>query len=41
VLEHDGREKKTLSLMLARLKNTEKDEKRPEFDRRLPAALGR
>jgi hypothetical protein len=38
VLEHDGREKKTLSLMLARLKNTEKDEKRPEYDRRLPAA---
>jgi hypothetical protein len=41
VLEHDGREKKTLSLMLARLKNTDKDEKKPEFDRRLPAALGR
>jgi hypothetical protein len=42
VLEHDGREKKTLALMLARLKNTEKDEKRTvEFDRRLPAAAGR
>jgi hypothetical protein len=41
VLEHDGREKKTLSLMLARLKNTDKDEKRPEFDRRLPASAGR
>jgi hypothetical protein len=41
VLEHDGREKKTLSLMLARLKNTEKDEKKPEFDRRPPAAIGR
>jgi hypothetical protein len=41
VLEHDGREKKTLSLMLARLKNIEKDEKRSEFERRLPAALGR
>jgi hypothetical protein len=41
VLEHDGKEKKTLSLMLARLKNTEKDEKRADFDRRLPAAAGR
>jgi hypothetical protein len=41
VLEHDGRERKTLSLMLARLKNTEKDEKRPEFDRRLPASAQR
>jgi hypothetical protein len=41
VLEHDGREKKTLSLMLARLKNLEKDEKRPEFERKLPAAAGR
>ncbi|KAF2028913.1 hypothetical protein EK21DRAFT_68722, partial [Setomelanomma holmii] len=41
VLEHDGREKKTLSLLLARLKNTEKDEKKPEFDRKLPAAAGR
>ncbi|KAH4194399.1 hypothetical protein HBH42_097120 [Parastagonospora nodorum] len=41
VLEHDGREKKTLALMLARLKNVEKDEKRPDFDRKLPSAAGR
>ncbi|KAH7066688.1 transcription initiation factor TFIID component TAF4 family-domain-containing protein [Paraphoma chrysanthemicola] len=41
VLEHDGREKKTLALMLARLKNTEKDEKKADFDRKLPAAAGR
>lgn len=41
VLEHDGREKKTLALMLARLKNMEKDEKRPDFDRKLPSAAGR
>jgi hypothetical protein len=41
VLEHDGREKKTLNLMLARLKNTDKDEKKPDFDRRPPAAIGR
>lgn len=41
VLENDGRERKTLSLMLARQKNTEKDEKKPEFDRRLPAGVGR
>jgi hypothetical protein len=39
VLESDGREKKTLALILARLKNTEKDEGRNvEFDKRLPAA---
>jgi hypothetical protein len=41
VLEHDGREKKTLALMLARLKNTEKDEKIAQFERKLPAAAGR
>lgn len=41
VLENDGREKKTLSLILMRQRNTEKDEKKPEFDRRLPAAAGR
>ncbi|KAJ4307595.1 hypothetical protein N0V94_009682 [Neodidymelliopsis sp. IMI 364377] len=41
VLENDGREKKTLTLILARLKNTEKDEGRVvEFDKRLPAAAG-
>ena len=39
VLENDGREKKTLTLILARLKNTEKDEGRTvELDRRLPTA---
>lgn len=39
VLENDGREKKTLTLILARLKNTEKDEGRiVELDRRLPTA---
>ncbi|KAL5118000.1 hypothetical protein ACEQ8H_004146 [Pleosporales sp. CAS-2024a] len=41
VLEHDGREKKTLALMLARLKNTERDENnKADLDRRLllPAA---
>lgn len=41
VLENDGREKKTLTVILARLKNTEKDEKRPDFDRRLPVGVGR
>jgi hypothetical protein len=41
VLEHDGREKKTLMLMLARLKNTDKDEWKADFERRLPAAAGR
>jgi len=41
VLENDGREKKTLAWMLMRQKNTDKDEKKPEFDRRLPAAAGR
>jgi hypothetical protein len=41
VLEHDGREKKTLTLMLARLKNTDKDEWKADFERRLPAAAGR
>jgi len=41
VLENDGREKKTLSLMLARQKNTDKDEKKPEFDRRVPAGVAR
>lgn len=40
VLENDGREKKTLALILARLKNTEKDEARAvEYDRRLPAGV--
>lgn len=39
VLENDGREKKTLTLILARLKNTEKDEGRSiDYDKRLPAA---
>jgi hypothetical protein len=39
VLENDGREKKTLTLILARLKNTEKDEGRTvELDRRPPTA---
>lgn len=39
VLESDGREKKTLTLILARLKNTEKDEGRNvDYDKRLPAA---
>lgn len=38
VLENDGREKKTLTLILARLKNTDKDEGRTsELDRRLAA----
>ncbi|KAF2827872.1 hypothetical protein CC86DRAFT_347688 [Ophiobolus disseminans] len=41
VLENDGREKKTLSLMLVRQKNTDKDEKKPDFDRRVPAGAGR
>ncbi|KAH8728045.1 transcription initiation factor TFIID component TAF4 family-domain-containing protein [Phaeosphaeriaceae sp. PMI808] len=41
VLEHDGREKKTLALMLARLKNTDKDERKQEPDRRLPPAVVR
>lgn len=41
VLENDGKEKKTLTLILARLKNTEKDEKKADFDRKLPAAAGR
>lgn len=40
VLENDGKEKKTLMLILARLKNTEKDEGRPvEYDRRPPAGI--
>lgn len=39
VLDNDGREKKTLALILARLKNSEKDEARnAEYDKRLPAA---
>lgn len=40
VLENDGREKKTLTLILARLKNTEKDEPRSAVDvhQRLPGA---
>ncbi|KAH7339201.1 transcription initiation factor TFIID component TAF4 [Pyrenochaeta sp. MPI-SDFR-AT-0127] len=43
VLENDGKEKKTLTLILARLKNTDKDinPKIVEYDRRLPAAAGR
>lgn len=43
VLENDGREKKTLTLILARLKNTDKDinPKAAEYDRRVPAAAGR
>jgi hypothetical protein len=39
VLENDGREKKTLTMILARLKNTEKDERRAEVDRRMPAGV--
>ncbi|KAF3036983.1 hypothetical protein E8E11_001841 [Didymella keratinophila] len=40
VLENDGREKKTLTLILARLKNTEKDEPRSamEIQQRMPGA---
>ena len=41
VLDHDGRDKKALAAMMVRLKNTEKDEKRPEFDRRMPSVSGR
>ncbi|KAF1844277.1 uncharacterized protein K460DRAFT_289547 [Cucurbitaria berberidis CBS 394.84] len=43
VLENDGREKKTLTVILARLKNTDKDlnPKTVEYDRRLPASAGR
>jgi hypothetical protein len=41
VLENDGREKKTLSLMLARQKNTDRDERRAEFVRSVPAGVGR
>ncbi|KAJ4373297.1 hypothetical protein N0V83_003591 [Neocucurbitaria cava] len=43
VLEDDGREKKSLSLILARLRNTDKDvnPRSAELDRRLPAAAGR
>ncbi|KAH9869948.1 hypothetical protein J1614_006869, partial [Plenodomus biglobosus] len=37
VLELDGREKKSLCLILARMKSTDKDEKKPDFDRRLPS----
>jgi len=40
VLENDGREKKTLTLILARLKNTEKDEPRSAMgiQQRMPGA---
>lgn len=39
VLENDGREKKTLTLILARLKNTEKDEPRSvDVQQRMPGA---
>ncbi|CBX99465.1 predicted protein [Plenodomus lingam JN3] len=40
VLELDGREKKSLCLILARMKSTDKDEKKAELDRRLPSAAG-
>ncbi|KAL6706004.1 hypothetical protein ACN47E_006106 [Coniothyrium glycines] len=41
VLENDGREKKTLTLILARLKNTDKDEKRGEQNKAMAAVAGR
>jgi hypothetical protein len=41
VLEDDGREKKTLAWLLARLPNTDKDGRKPEYDRRIPPAAGR
>jgi hypothetical protein len=40
VLEKDGKEKKTLTVILARLKNTDKDIK-SEPNRTLPAVAGR
>jgi len=39
VLDNDGREKKTLTVILARLKNTEKDTK-PEVNKAAPAVPG-
>jgi hypothetical protein len=41
VLEQDGREKKTLTMILARMKSTDRDEARAEVDRRVPAAGAR
>lgn len=39
VLENDGRERKTLTLILARLKNTDRDEPRPvDVQQRMPGA---
>lgn len=41
VLENDGKEKKTLTVILARLKNTDKDEKKADYNRKLPVAASR
>ena len=42
VLENDGREKKTLAIVLARLRNTDKDANpKAEFDKRTPVTATR